>query len=53
MTLLALEGVGKDYPRLDTRGGRLRLVADLLRGRAPEGAFCALDATRHPPSRTT
>jgi len=44
MPLLALEGVGKDYPRLDARGGRLRLVADLLRGRAPAGAFRALDS---------
>jgi lipopolysaccharide transport system ATP-binding protein len=44
MALLALDGVGKDYPRLDVRGGRLRLVADLLRGRAPAGAFRALDS---------
>jgi lipopolysaccharide transport system ATP-binding protein len=44
MPLLALDGVGKDYPRLDARGGRLRLVADLLRGRAPAGAFRALDS---------
>ena len=43
-TLIALDGVGKDYPRLDARGGRLRLVADLLRGRAPAGAFRALES---------
>ena len=41
--LLALDGVGKDYPKLATRGGRLRLVAGLLRGRAAPSSFCALD----------
>ncbi len=41
--LLALDGVGKDYPKLATRGGRLRLVADLLRGRAAASSFTALD----------
>jgi lipopolysaccharide transport system ATP-binding protein len=42
-TLVALEGVGKDYPKLASRGGRLRLVADLLRGRAASSSFTALD----------
>jgi lipopolysaccharide transport system ATP-binding protein len=41
--LLALEGVGKDYTELAARGGRVRLVADLLRGRAPPASFRALD----------
>ena len=30
--LLRLEAVGKDYAKVETRGGRLRLVFDLLRG---------------------
>jgi len=42
--LLTLDGVGKDYPRLDARGGRLRLVAGLLRGRPPAHAFRAVDS---------
>lgn len=41
--LLALEGVGKDYAKVETRGGRLRLVWDLLRGRAAARVFRALD----------
>ena len=41
--LLVLDGVGKDYPKLATRGGRLRLVANLLRGRAAADSFRALD----------
>ncbi len=41
--LLVLDGVGKDYPKLATRGGRLRLVANLLRGRAAGESFRALD----------
>jgi len=41
--LLVLDGVGKDYPKLATRGGRLRLVARLLRGQAAAESFCALD----------
>jgi lipopolysaccharide transport system ATP-binding protein len=41
--LLVLEGVGKDYPKLATHGGRLRLVANLLRGRGASEAFRALD----------
>jgi len=42
-TLLQLEGVGKDYPKVDARGGRFRLVLDLLRGRAAASVFRALD----------
>ena len=41
--LLTLDGVGKDYAKADARGGRLRLVADLLRGRPAAHAFRALD----------
>jgi lipopolysaccharide transport system ATP-binding protein len=41
--LISLEGVGKDYPRLARRGGRLRLVARLLAGHAAPYAFTALD----------
>ena len=41
--LVTLEAVGKDYPRLATSGGRLRLVANLLRGRAAASSFTALD----------
>jgi lipopolysaccharide transport system ATP-binding protein len=41
--LLSLSGVGKDYAKVDTRGGRLRLVWDLLRGHAAEHVFRALD----------
>jgi len=42
-TLLKLQGVGKDYPKVDARGGRFRLVLDLLRGRAAASVFRALD----------
>jgi len=42
-SLLALSGIGKDYAKINSRGGRLRLVWDLLRGRGAEHAFCALD----------
>ncbi len=42
-TLIALDGVGKDYPRLQARGGRLKLVFELLRGHAPPSTFCALE----------
>ena len=42
-SLLRLEGVGKDYAKVDSRGGRLRLVFDLLRGRAARRVFSALD----------
>jgi len=41
--LLSLVNVGKDYAKPDARGGRLRLVADLLRGRPAARVFCALD----------
>jgi lipopolysaccharide transport system ATP-binding protein len=41
--LLTVAGVGKDYAKVDTRGGRVRLVWDLLRGRAAAQAFRALD----------
>ncbi|HEV7559863.1 MAG TPA: ABC transporter ATP-binding protein, partial [Kofleriaceae bacterium] len=41
--LLQLEGIGKDYAKVDSRGGRLRLVADLLRGRPAAHVFRALD----------
>ena len=41
--LLSLSGVGKDYAKIDTRGGRVRLVWDLLRGRSAAHVFRALD----------
>ena len=41
--LLELEGVGKDYAKVESRGGRLALVWDLLRGRGASNAFTALD----------
>ncbi len=41
--LLHLAGVGKDYAKIESRGGRLRLVADLLRGRGAHHVFRALD----------
>ena len=41
--LLRLDGVGKDYAKVDARGGRARLVWDLLRGRAASRVFRALD----------
>ena len=41
--LLALDGVGKDYAKVQSRGGRVRLVFDLLRGRSAQHAFRALD----------
>jgi lipopolysaccharide transport system ATP-binding protein len=41
--LLHLEGIGKDYAKVDSRGGRLRLIADLLRGRPAAHVFRALD----------
>ena len=40
--LLRLDDVGKDYAKVDSRGGRVRLVWDLLRGRAVANVFCAL-----------
>jgi len=42
--LLSLAGVGKDYARVESRGGRLRLVYDLLRGHGARHVFRALDA---------
>ena len=41
--LLAVAGVGKDYAKVETRRGRVRLVWDLLRGRAAAQVFRALD----------
>lgn len=41
--LLALEHVGKDYAKVETRGGQLRLVFDLLLGRSAAHVFRALD----------
>jgi lipopolysaccharide transport system ATP-binding protein len=41
--LLSLCGVGKDYAKIEPRGSRLRLVWDLLRGRASANVFRALD----------
>ena len=41
--LLSLDHVGKDYPKIETRGGRVRLVFDLLRGHAAAHVFRALD----------
>jgi len=42
-TLLHLAGVGKDYAKVESRGGRLRLVWDLLRGHGARHVFRALD----------
>ncbi|MGE5667455.1 MAG: ABC transporter ATP-binding protein [Betaproteobacteria bacterium] len=41
--LLRLAQVGKDYAKVETRGGRLRLVYDLLRGHGAAHVFRALD----------
>ena len=41
--LLELQHVGKDYAKVETRGGRLRLVWDLLRGHGAAHVFRALD----------
>jgi lipopolysaccharide transport system ATP-binding protein len=41
--LLRLDGVGKDYAKVETRGGRMRLVFDLLRGHEASNVFRALD----------
>jgi lipopolysaccharide transport system ATP-binding protein len=41
--LLHLSGVGKDYAKLATNTGRVRLVFDLLRGRGAAHVFRALD----------
>ncbi len=41
--LLKLDGVGKDYAKVESRGGQLRLVWDLLRGHGARHVFRALD----------
>ena len=41
--LVSLAGVGKDYAKIDSRGGRVRLVWDLLNGRGAAHVFRALD----------
>jgi lipopolysaccharide transport system ATP-binding protein len=41
--LLRLEAVGKDYAKVASRGGRIRLVVDLLRGHGAAHVFRALD----------
>ncbi len=41
--LLELAGVGKDYAKIESRGGRVALVWDLLRGRGASSAFTAVD----------
>ena len=41
--LLALDGVGKDYAKVESKGGQLRLVWDLLRGHGAAHVFRALD----------
>jgi len=41
--LLTLAAVGKDYAKVESRGGRLRLVYDLLRGHGARHVFRALD----------
>src|SRR3954470_11141684 len=43
MALLELANVGKDYAKVETRGGRVRLVFDLLRGHGARHVFRALD----------
>ncbi len=42
-THLSLAHVGKDYAKIATRAGRMRLVWDLLRGRGARRVFRALD----------
>ena len=41
--LLRLSGVGKDYAKIESTGGRVRLVWDLLRGHGAAKVFRALD----------
>ena len=41
--LLSAASVGKDYAKVDSHGGRLKLVWDLLRGRPAAHVFRALD----------
>jgi lipopolysaccharide transport system ATP-binding protein len=42
-SLLELDNVGKDYAKVEARGGRIRLVLDLLAGRGAAHVFRALD----------
>ena len=42
--VLRLADVGKDYAKVETRGGRVRLVFDLLRGHGAAHVFRALDS---------
>jgi lipopolysaccharide transport system ATP-binding protein len=42
-TLVQLSGIGKDYAKIESRGGRARLVLDLVLGRGVRHAFRALD----------
>jgi lipopolysaccharide transport system ATP-binding protein len=42
--LLTLSGIGKDYAKVDSRGGRVRLVWDLLRGHPAAHVFRAVDS---------
>ncbi len=42
-SLLKLDNVGKDYAKVEARGGRIRLVLDLLAGRGAAHVFRALD----------
>jgi len=41
--LLKVDNVGKDYAKVEERGGRVRLVFDLLAGRSAARVFRALD----------
>ena len=41
--LLELRDVGKDYAKVESRGGRVALVWNLLRGRGITRAFTALE----------
>ncbi len=41
--LLALDHVGKDYAKVESRGGQFRLVWDLLRGHGAAHVYRALD----------
>ena len=43
LPLLRLDGVAKDYAKVDASAGRVRLVYDLLRGHGAAHVFCALD----------
>ena len=41
--LIALEGVGKDYPMVSTGAGRLRTLFSLVSGSGAVNRLCALD----------